>query len=944
MPARERVATPQRSAAGALEELKGPALGAPTRGERAPALPETSPSGSTAQWSTRLHLTAVVLAVLVPLLVFVGFLLWQVARSERDQLQKEALGLTDTLSASVDRELTGIVRALEVMAASPSFDLADPAGLYREALAAESILDSEIIVKSASGQQLANTLIGPSDPLPISLPPADKQAIASRKPSVSDLFLGAAHQRLIVSVNVPVIRNGEVVGLINAGLAPERVAAVLQQADLPADWIAAVVDRGNRILARSRKHEEFVGTLATEDLQENATGRRGVWVGFTAERMSVLGAYTRSAITGWRVAVGVPVAVLERPLYESVFWLVGIGAAVLALSSIVAGFLAQRLIAPMRALAVQAGQLGQGKAVQPTASTIAELSNVSAALERASVELRRRDSERLRAEAELRGSRARLERLLDTSPVGIVEVSPRGRFIFVNATAERLLQVTRTELEGRHYDEKGWVLSTPEGRVLTGRELPGAHALAGEQVIGTELEFLDPARDRRLMLSVNAAPVSGGGRVQSALITFGDVTERHRAEAALRGAQAELKALNESLEQRVADEIARRQETEEALRQSQKMEAIGQLTGGVAHDFNNLLTVILGNLENLGRRLPRDDERQRFVAAAERGAGRAALLTERLLAFSRRQPLAPSIVNVNELVAGMSELLQGTLGESISVRTALADELWASFVDSSQLENALINLAVNARDAMPDGGKLTITTANCRLDAAYAAHQNDLTAGEYVGISVGDTGCGMPADVTAKAFEPFFTTKDLGHGTGLGLSQVYGFIKQSGGHVRIDSEVGRGTIVRLYLPRHARPELDANEPAAARPVPLGLGEETILIVEDDPDVRTHTSEIVSDLGYRVLAAPDAHSALDLLNEHPEVRLLFTDVGLPGGVNGRQLAEQARRRRPDLPVLYATGYARDAIVDHGWLDPGVEVVFKPFTYSELAVTIRRVLET
>ena len=336
-----------------------------------------------------------------------------------------------------------------------------------------------------------------------------------------------------------------------------------------------------------------------------------------------------------------PVPVIEQPLYRSIAWLLGIGALALITSTLLAGVFAQGLAAPLRALAGQAAGLGRGEPVRPTASAIAEVSNVSAALEQAAAELRRREAERQQAEARLRSSRARLERVLDTSPVGIVEVTRHGEFIYLNATAERILRAGRAELEGSRYRDMPWVLRTPDGVTLSARQLPGARALAGELVTGTELEMFDPEDKRRVMLSVNAAPMVENGSVQSALIAFGDVTERHRAERALLAAQSKLRALNENLEQRVAEEMVRRTHIEEALRQSQKMEAIGQLTGGVAHDFNNLLTIILGNLENLEHRMPPDDRLQRYVAAAIRGATRAAVLTDRLLAFSRRQPLLP---------------------------------------------------------------------------------------------------------------------------------------------------------------------------------------------------------------------------------------------------------------------------------------------------------------
>jgi PAS domain S-box-containing protein len=413
--------------------------------------------------------------------------------------------------------------------------------------------------------------------------------------------------------------------------------------------------------------------------------------------------------------------------------------------------------------------------------------------------------------------------------------------------------------------------------------------------------------------------------------------------AARRNAEHELQQINETLEERVDEEMARRRQIEETLRQAQKMEAIGQLTGGVAHDFNNLLTVIMGNLENLQRRLGAGHELQRLAEAALGGAARAAQLTQRLLVFSRRQPLAPEIVSLNKLVAGMSDLLRRTLGEPVAIEIVLAGGLWNAFIDTNQLENALINLAVNSRDAMPDGGKLTIETANCYLDEAYCAMHDQLSPGQYVGIFVTDTGSGMPEEIVGRAFEPFFTTKGIGQGTGLGLSQVYGFLKESGGHVKIYSEVGQGTSVKLYFPRHrGAAEAEAALPDPVAPARARYGE-TVLIVEDDPDVRLYTVEMVSELGYQVLSAADGITALRLLEAHPELRLLFTDVGLPGGMNGRQLADHARQRRPGMKVLFTTGYARNAIVHHGRLDPGVEVIFKPFTYSDLAAKIRRVFD-
>jgi len=417
-------------------------------------------------------------------------------------------------------------------------------------------------------------------------------------------------------------------------------------------------------------------------------------------------------------------------------------------------------------------------------------------------------------------------------------------------------------------------------------------------------------------------------------------------QAALTRSNLQLKEQREDLARTndlLRAQIEQRERAEDALRQSQKMESIGQLTGGIAHDFNNLLQVITGNLEILRRRhLQGNEEARRLVLAAARGAERAAGLTQRLLAFSRLQPLNPAPLDVNKLVMGMSELLHRTLGESIAVETVFGNRIWRVETDANQLESALLNLCVNARDAMPNGGSLTIETANTFLDEAYAS-EHDVRAGEYVSIAVSDTGFGMTPEILDKAFEPFFTTKDIGKGSGLGLSQVYGFMKQSGGHVKIYSEVGKGTTVKLYLPRLAGADHAVAGAESTEGAPDGRSDRVILVVEDDADVRLHAATMLRELGYGVVEAEDGPAALRLFESHPDVSLLFTDVGLPGGMNGRELADEIRRRRPDLPVLFTTGYARDAIVHQGRLDPGVELLAKPFSFTALGTRIHQMFE-
>ncbi len=397
--------------------------------------------------------------------------------------------------------------------------------------------------------------------------------------------------------------------------------------------------------------------------------------------------------------------------------------------------------------------------------------------------------------------------------------------------------------------------------------------------------------------------------------------------------------------QRLYAETDQRLAAEAALRQAQRLEAVGHLTGGVAHDFNNLLTIILGNLGAAKSQLGQWSDAahaqvSRRVDSALHGATRASTLTKRLLAFARQTPLRPAAIDVNRLLAGLSDFLHRALGEDVALEIVGAAGLWPGEADAAELEAALLNLAVNARDAMPDGGKLTIETSNAYLDDAYCRPEADLKPGQYVLIAVSDTGSGMPKAVMEHAFEPFFTTKDSGQGTGLGLSQVYGFVKQLGGHVKIYSEPGEGTTVKLYLRRHTA-AAPVGASGAGEPAQGGRGE-CVLVVEDDPDVRDYVVEALAGLGYDVLQAGDAEQALQVLRRHKTVSLLLTDVIMPGK-NGRKLAAEARAQNPALKVLYMTGYSRNAIVHQGRLDPDVELIQKPLTSEQLAAAVRKLLD-
>ena len=398
----------------------------------------------------------------------------------------------------------------------------------------------------------------------------------------------------------------------------------------------------------------------------------------------------------------------------------------------------------------------------------------------------------------------------------------------------------------------------------------------------------------------------------------------------------------ETLEQQVEERTAQLRNNEEALRQSQKMEAVGQLTGGIAHDFNNMLTGIIGSLELLRRRVSRGklDDLDSLIDLGVTSANRAAGLTHRLLAFSRRQSLDSKPVEINQLVTSMGELLQRSINESITLDIRLTGELWTAEADPNQLESALLNLVINARDAMPNGGSLRVETTNRHLDSVFTAAYGTLKPGDYVELSVSDTGCGIPEGLMSRVFDPFFTTKPIGQGTGLGLSMIYGFARQSHGHVTIHSEVDKGTTVSLFLPRFIG-EIVADVATDPAMLPFAQAGETVLIVEDDPAVRVLVSAVLKELGYSFVEAGDATAALPIIESDQRIDLMISDVGLPG-MNGRQLAEIGRQLRPDLKVLFITGYAEHAAVRGGFLDPGMQLITKPFTFDLLTAKVREMI--
>jgi PAS domain S-box-containing protein len=864
--------------------------------------------------SMRGYLFVMVISIFLPLVVFAAILFWRYYDSELARIEQELQNNARELTLLVDRDLEGQIVTLKTLTSSGSLNTRAYDRFYDRAERIHDYTGVNILLRDRTGQQIVNTRLPWGTPLPRDPAPGDDDVIATRQPFISNLVQGTVAQHPIYFLTVPVLENGQVSYFLHMSLELDRLVDTLKQ-NIVTGRLAGIVDRNNVVMARTEGFDERRGKPESPQFVERQRGAEGSWVGRNTQGELVRVGYARSKLSGWLVWVGVSEEAVQSSLRATLWRLTALGSALTVLAIGVAYLLGGRLAGASRALATQAAALGRGDRVPDTAIPVRELDDVGRELAAAST--RQSEQAQQLVQAAIEESERRFQILVEgVTDYAIFMLDPDGKVTNWNSGATRIQGYTADEIVGQHFSR----FHTPEDRAdgAPARALltainEGKHESEGWRVRKDGSRFWASA-------VINRIEDSNGKLIGLVKITR-DITERRETQQRLEAAR-------------------------EQLYQSQKMDAVGQLTGGVAHDFNNLLTIIIGNLDNAKRTLAtwRDGAQARMERSIEHaliGAHRAATLTGHLLAFSRRQPLEPKLLDVNKLLATLSIFLKPMLGEEVQLEAVGAGGVWQVEADSAQLEASILNLAVNARDAMPNGGKLTIEAGNVLLDEAYCAKNAEVRPGQYVQISVTDDGSGMTKDVLARAFEPFFTTKQSGHGTGLGLSQVYGFVKQSGGHVKIYSEPDHGTTVHIYLPRaHGK----AAEPPmqSAGIAPSAYGQEAILVVEDDDDVRAFICATLQDLNYRVLQASDARSALHVLDGEGHIDLLLSDVILPGP-NGRELANAALVKRPKLKVLFMTGYSRNAIVHQGRLDEGVQLIQKPLTQTTLAAKVRDVLD-
>ncbi|MBV8133913.1 MAG: PAS domain-containing protein [Alphaproteobacteria bacterium] len=883
------------------------------------------------------RLVILVLVTVLPLVGLVSVAMIRAVDSERARIERDVRDRVENLLADVDRQITGVQGELQVLAVSPSLQTDDFAAFDRHMREALKIQGTSIALHDTRAHQLLSTTRPFGEPLPYETNSEMlDRVVETGKAQISDLIIGAVLRRPILTVGVPVFRDGKVAYVLAMGLGPEILSALLNEQNLASGWNAGIFDRNGLIVAHNHDLGRFIGQPAMPPLRTQILKSGEGWFpSITKGGLPVYSAFRRSPISGWTVVIGVPREYVDAPLRRAQWLAFGGGGMAVALSLALAWWMARAIRRPVESLTISARALGSGASAGPPVGGVRELDQIGEALCATAAALEQRARAREQAEAALRASEERFRMLAESLPQLVWTCLPDGRVDYLS----------RQWLDYTGMSEAEPLDSQRLKQVIHPDDLPAttaSWAAAAEGRAPYDLEHRIRAADGTYRwFKTRGTPVTDAtGQTIKWFGTCTDIQDIVEARDTLAHSREQLEVMVEertrelaAANARLRTEIGARELAQAALMQAQKMEAVGQLTGGIAHDFNNLLTAVSGSLELLEARTS-DEKSLRLLHTAQRGASRGAKLTQSLLAFARKQHLEPVPADLNSVIAEMSEMLRSSVGPPVDTRQSLASELWPVMIDVNQIESALLNIAINARDAMPQGGTLLIETAN--VLAGNAELPDEMAGRDCVLVSMRDTGTGMSPEVIEHAFEPFFTTKEIGRGTGLGLSMVFGVVRQSGGAVRIHSRIREGTTVQIYLPR-------AIETAAFR---LGratqaqlAGGAHILVVDDDPDVGWVTAECLREIGHQVTEARSGGAALTILEQGGPCDLLVMDLAMPG-LSGVETVRLARRARPELRALFCTGYADDSTFED---ETGGDVLLKkPFGSDALIGAVQRAL--
>ena len=884
------------------------------------------------------RLVILVFATVLPLVGLASATILRTVDDDRARIQRDVRERAENLLAEVDRQIASIQGELQVLAVSPNLQTGDFAAFDRHMREALKIRGTSIALHDTKAQQLLSTTrpFGESLPYETNSEMLDR-VVETGQPQISDLIIGAVLARPILTVGVPVFRDGKVAYVLAMGLGPEILSALLNEQNLPPGWNAGVFDRNGLIVAHNRGLDRFIGQPAMPALRAQISkGPEGWFPTVTKEGISVYSAFRRSPISGWTVAIGLPREFVDAPLRRTQWLAFGGGGTAFAVSLALAWWMARAIRRPIESLTAAARALGSEAPVGRPVGGVRELDQIGDALCAAAVALEQRTHAREQAETALRASEERFRMLAESLPQLVWTCQPDGR---VDYLSRQWLDYTgMSEAEPLDSERLKQVIHPDDLAATT-----ASWAAAAEGLAPYDLEHRIRAADGSYRwFKTRGTPVTDAtGQTMKWFGSCTDIQDIVEARDTLARSREQLEVMVEERTRELAaanaqlrTEIGARELAQTALVQAQKMEAVGQLTGGIAHDFNNLLTAVSGSLELLEARTS-DEKSLRLLHTAQHGASRGAKLTQSLLAFARKQHLELVPADLNSVIAEMSEMLHRSIGASVDIRLSPASELWQVLIDVNQIESALLNIAINARDAMPQGGTLLIETAN--IGAGSNELPDEMAGSDCVLVSLRDTGTGMGPEVIEHAFEPFFTTKEIGRGTGLGLSMVFGVVRQSGGAVRIHSRIREGTTVQIYLPR----AIEAAAPRSGRPTPAQpAGGAHILVVDDDPDVRWVTAEFLRGIGHDVTEARNGGSALTILERGDPFDLLVMDLAMPG-LSGAETVRLARRTRPDLKALFCTGYADVSRLED---ETGGEVLLrKPFGPAALIEAVQQALQ-